>query len=117
MPFTKNKINMIFALAILLLTGCDHPDRVPSDPVLSKTEKWFIVTEIDRPDYFYVSFREEGTNYQFKRQYVSKYCSDWRKLKIGSRWKLVEVVRQGNNSTYSELEGVRSEFCLKVRAL
>ncbi len=97
-----------------MLAGCE---RVSSDPVVSRTEKWFVVTDINQPKHFYVSFREEGTAYRFNDQYVSKHCSDWRKLKIGSRWLLTEVVRQGKNSRYSELEGVRYEFCEKIRAL
>lgn len=114
MIYSGIKFSVISVLALLALMGCE---RAPSDPVVSKAEKWFVVTEIHRPKHFYVGFREEGTNFQFKHQYVSKHCNDWRKLKVGSRWKLVEVVRQGKNSTYSELEGVRYEFCDKIRAL
>jgi hypothetical protein len=101
-------------LLLLVLSGCE---RAPSDPVVSKTEKWFVVTNFSPPKHFYVSFREEGTGFQFKDQYVSKHCNAWRKLKIGSRWKLTEVVRQGRNSRYSEIEGVRYEFCDKISSL
>jgi len=111
---SRIKICTIFCSVLLALTGCE---RASHDPVISKTEKWFVVTEIQSPKHFYVSFREEKTGFQFKHQYVSKHCNDWRKLKIGSRWKLIEVVRQGKNSTYSELEGVRYDFCDKIQAL
>lgn len=107
-------ISLNIALILFVLTGCE---RVPSDPVVSKTEKWFVVTKINQPKHFYVSFREEGTGYRFNDQYVSKHCNYWRNLKIGSRWLLTEVVRQGPNGRYSELEGVRYDFCDKIRAL
>lgn len=114
MLLSRFKSAACLALNILALAGCEHRS---TDPVVSKTEKWFIVTEVKRPKHFYVSFREEGTGFHYRRQYVSKHCSAWDELKIGSRWKLVEVVRQGKNGKYSTLEGVRGDFCDRIRGL
>lgn len=104
----------ISTMVLLLLIGCE---RVPTDPVVSRADSWFIVTKVNPPKHFAVSFREENTGYQFKNQYVEKHCNSWRKLKVGSRWKLTQVVRQGKKGRYTELEGVRHKFCDKLRAL
>ncbi len=114
MLLPKVKRTAFLALVFIAIAGCEHR---PRDPVISKTEKWFIVTEIEEPKHFYVSFQEEGTGFHYRRQYVSKHCSAWDKLKIGSRWQLVEVVRQGKNGKYSTLEGVGGEFCDRLHAL
>lgn len=110
----RNVSLVLASLSFLAIAGCE-PRK--TDPIVAQNEKWFVVTEISQPKHFYVSFREEGTNYHFRREYVSKHCNAWKKLKIGSRWKLTEVVRKGENGLYSELQGVRYEFCDKIEAL
>lgn len=106
---------MILAVCLISQFGCEA--RRSEAPVLSSEIKEFEVVGINQPKHFYVSFREVGTGFVFKNQYVSKHCNDWRKLKLGSRWKLTVVTYQGKNSPYSELKGVRYEFCDAIRAL
>ena len=106
------KTTVAFALiAGLLLAGCE---RQP-DPVLSSTEKWYEVTEVKRPKHFRASFRDESGK-QTPLLSISKHCNVWERLHVGSRWLLTEVVRQGKNGPYTELQGVKA-LCSKLQAM
>lgn len=106
-----NKRVLVLLTTVLLVTGCKP---APHDPLVSQEVKLYEVVGVHRPKHFMVDLREVGTGYVFKRQYVTKHCNQWRRLQIGSKWHFVEVVRQGKNSKYSKLEGVR-ELCARIQ--
>ena len=110
MTFRLLPVFILAIIAVWLLQGCE---RRPPDPVVSVQKKWFTVVDIRLPKHFYVSLREEGTNYVFKDQYVDKNCDDVDKLRVGSRWQFEEVTYQGENSQYSELRNMDS-FCDRI---
>jgi hypothetical protein len=62
-----------------------------------------------------VSLRDDAGN-EYPMLYVSKRCSSWGKLRIGSRWLFVEVLYQGKKGIYAEIEGV-SSLCSKLQAM
>jgi hypothetical protein len=111
----RNKtIGMVTSLVVaLLLSGCEPAQ---DDPVLSTKEKWYVVKEIKRGKRFKVSFRDEVTGQVLLMKLSSSNCSSRRNLQLESRWLLAEVVRQGKNSAYTELEG-KSDLCAKLRAM
>lgn len=100
-------------IAALLLSGCE---RTRDDPVLSAKEKWYVVKEIKRGKRFKVSFRDELTGQVLTMKLGSSNCSNRRNLQLESRWLLAEVVRQGKNGAYTELEG-QSGLCAKLRTM
>jgi hypothetical protein len=103
---------VLLAAVLIILCGCGKRN---ADPLVSTEKKWFVLVDYKTTKHAWVSFREEGTAYTFKRQYVGKYCNALRDQQVGSRWQLVEVVRKGKNSSYTELEGVRYGFCDRAR--
>jgi hypothetical protein len=110
MKFTQTIQLASVLIATLLLSGCG-----PSDPIVSKTQKWYEITEIKPPKRFKVSVRDED-GHEFSMLSVSKRCSAWQKLKIGSRWLLVEVVRQGKHGNYIQVYGA-DQICDKLQAM
>lgn len=104
-------LNKSFALIIAisaLMIGCEA--HVP-DPLLSTKKKTYEIVKINQPKHFYVDVKEVDTGYVYKRQYVSKHCNSWRKLKIGSRWHFEEKTYQGENSTYVKIDGIKTKLC------
>lgn len=96
-------------ITAMMMSGC------PTDPIVSKTIKWYEVIGFQKPKRFKVSLRDESGR-EYPMLYVSKRCSAWEKLEIGSSWQFVEVVRQGKSGVYTEIEGV-SALCDRLQAM
>jgi hypothetical protein len=62
----------------------------------------------------YIVSHENGIIYE--RLYVSKWCSSWRNLKIGSKWKFDEVTYQKGKEVYTKVDKV-SELCSQLKSL
>ncbi len=107
-----NRLLPLVLLVVVFVSGCE----MRSDPLVSSTIKTYEVISIQRPKHFMVTFREVGTK-NVHLEYISKRCSAWDKLKMGSYWNLTEETYQGKDGPYTMLSGVRGEFCWKLENL
>ena len=98
------KLLIILLASLTLLTGCGF-----NDEIVSQKLKTYEVIDVKRPKYFKVSLRDVETNQVFERLRVSKRCSNWRNLKLGSRWQFTEVVKmKEDGSKYSQINDVHT---------
>lgn len=79
------KLLLVLGIA-LFLTGCIGEDYV----VVKKRIKQYEVVGIDPPKRFFVDLRDIETGHVYKHERVSKRCSNWRKLRLGSTWTFTE---------------------------
>jgi len=101
------RIKPIFAAlaaVTMLLTGC-QPGKV-----VDRSLKVYEVVGIKPPKRFKVDLRDVETGKIYKGQYVSKRCSSWKKLEIGSKWKFTQI-------TYKDQDGVLSYSISDVHSL
>lgn len=78
-------------LLALILSGCEK--QIPySDQV-----ETFEVVDVKPPKRFKVELRNVDTGHR-NWYYISKRCSDWDRLEIGSKWKFRQVVTVGADS-------------------
>lgn len=89
----------------IMLVGCEP--RKP-DPIESSIRKVYEIVEVRRPKHFRVDIKDVETGRIYKNKGISKHCNHWQKLKVGSRWYFTEVVYQGKDMRYVEIEGVKS---------
>ena len=73
---------VLLAAIALGLTACG-----PAPTSHSET-RTFEVTDINPPKRFYVDLKDVETGQTFQSVYVSKRCSTWRRVTIGSTWTL-----------------------------
>lgn len=92
-------------ISVFLLTGCEP--RQP-DTVESRIRKVYEIVDIRRPKHFRVDIKDVETGRIYKNKGISKHCNHWQNLKVGSRWYFTEVVYQGKDMRYVEIEGIRS---------
>lgn len=102
--------NLVLVFSCIFLFGCELPKEIKRVP------KTYEVIEIKKPKRFKVSLKdtENGTIYKMVR--VSKRCSNWQKLKIGSKWQFDEVTYQYGDETYVEVDNV-NELCYRLSKL
>jgi hypothetical protein len=98
---------MIIFLVCFSLLGCEFPKEI------KRIEKTYEVIEIKKPKRFKVSLKDIETGVVYKMVSVSKRCSNWQKLKIGSQWKFDEVTYKQGDSTYTEISKV-NELCWRL---
>lgn len=75
---------LLLALVVSML-GCER------DPEIARVTKEYEIMAVDPPKHFTVDVRDVLSNERYNGQYVSKYCSNWDKLKVGSIWVFEEV--------------------------
>lgn len=98
------KLLIILLASLTLLTGCGF-----NDTIVSQKLKTYEVIDIKRPKHFKVSLRDVETNQVFKMIRVSKRCSNWRNLKLGSHWQFTEVVKmKEDGSQYAQITDVHT---------
>ena len=73
---------VLLAAIALGLTACGPA------PTSHSESRTFEVTDIDPPKYFRVDLKDVETGQVFQRVRVSKRCSAWRKVTLGSTWTL-----------------------------
>lgn len=106
-------IMLTLILSVIFITGCKPPQP---DVVESRTRKVYEIVEVRRPKHFRVDIKDVETGRIYKNKGISKHCNHWQKLKIGSRWHFTEVIYQGKDVRYIEIEGVRS-LCEAIKNL
>lgn len=99
----KSMVTAILFAAVLL-SGCQPGE------VVERSLKVYEVVGIKPPKRFKVDLRDVETGKVYKAQYVSKRCSSWKKLEMGSQWKLTQV-------TYKDSEGVLSYSIADVHSI
>lgn len=100
-------------LGVIFLTGCEPHQP---DVVESRIRKVYEIVEVRRPKHFRVDIKDVETGRIYKNKSISKHCNHWPKLKVGSRWYFTEVIYQGKDMRYVEIEGVRS-LCEAIKNL
>ena len=75
---------LLLVSSLLMLSGCQIPDE------LAIEDRIFEVVEINPPKRYYVTLRDLKSGEVFE-VYVSKRCSTWRELKIGSHVTLERI--------------------------
>lgn len=100
-------------LGVIFLTGCEPHQP---DVVESRIRKVYEIVEVRRPKHFRVDIKDVETGRIYKNKSISKHCNHWQKLKVGSRWYFTEVIYQGKDMRYVEIEGVRS-LCEAIKNL
>lgn len=82
---------LVVAIAVGL-SACGP--REPESTFVSRVTGEFVVTKIKPPKRFYVSLRDVDTGQTYNHLYVSKRCSNWAKLKVGSVIRLPKETRE-----------------------
>lgn len=101
------KLKFMFAVivaAMFSLSGCQPGE------IVDRSIKVYEVVGIKPPKRFRVDLRDVETGQIYKSEYVSKRCSSWRKLEMGSQWKLTQV-------TYKDSDGVLSYSIADVHSI
>lgn len=101
------KIKSIIAAlmaATIFLSGCQPRE------VVDRSVKVYEVVGIKPPKRFKVDLRDVETGKVYKDEYVSKRCASWKKLEMGSKWKLTQV-------TYKNSDGVLSYSIVDVHSI
>lgn len=101
---------IIAILACIFLFGCELPKEI------KRVEKIYEIIEIKSPKRFKVTLKDTENGIIYERLYVSKWCSSWRNLKIGSKWKFDEVTYQKGKEVYTKVDKV-SELCSQLKSL
>lgn len=116
----KSKLIMaVLMAATVFLSGCSDPKQV-----VKQTLKEYEIVEVKRPIAFVkaprafkVSIRDIETGQVYKSQTVSRHCSVWKRLDIGSKWKFTELTYKDSEGVVSyEVDGVRG-LCDLLRAM
>lgn len=101
------KLKFMFAAivaAMFSLSGCQPGE------IVDRSVKVYEVVGIKPPKRFRVDLRDVETGQIYKSEYVSKRCSSWRKLEMGSKWKFTQI-------TYKNKDGVLSYAIADVYTL
>ncbi len=89
---------------VLLIGACTSYTEV------ERTAQTFEITKVKPPKRLYVTLKDISTN-EVTRVYVSKRCSQWRKIKVGSTVTLTKVtLRNDKGEMSTRLEG-KSVIC------
>lgn len=107
----KNIFIVTLAAVILSLFGCNYGIEV------GRKVKEYEVVHINPPKRFYVDLKDIETGVIYKSEYVSKRCSYWQKLEIGTKWEFTEITYRNDDGklTY-RLNGVNT-LCDSLRNL
>lgn len=79
-------------LAAAMLSGCDKE--------IHTNHRVFAVVGVKPPKHMRVDLRDVKTGELFKEVSVSKRCSGWQSLKIGTHFWLIERTYQGESFKY-----------------
>ena len=97
--------------ATVFLAGCDSRVEV------SRQLKEYEVIKIYPPKRFHVDLKDVQTGQFYQRQYVSKRCSQWKRLPMYSKWQFTEITYRNEKGELSyRLDGVHG-FCNSLRSL
>lgn len=101
---------MVLALVCAIgLGGCS-----PGGVEVHREDREFVVTDVKPPKRMDISLRDVKTGAQYNRLSVSKRCSNWEGLKVGSKWELPEVTYQhddGSRTKRVEIYRIKNKFC------
>ena len=100
----------VLMASTVLLSGCSDPKQV-----INQTLKEYEIILIKRPISFVkaprsfrVNIRDVETGKVYEAQTVSRHCSAWKRLEIGSKWKFTELTYKDTKGVLSyEVDGVR----------
>lgn len=98
---------LVLALAAVV-SGCDFGKEV------HREDREFEVTHINPPKRMYVDLRDVRTGARYKDVSVSKRCSGWESLRIGSKWVLPEITIQyedGSKTKRVDIQPLKSKIC------
>lgn len=98
----NNKLMVsLLMVGLVLLSGCDN--RVEVD----RQVKEYEVIGIRPPKRFYVDLQDVQTGQIHEREYVSKRCSNWKRLKMSSKWQFTEITYRDDKGNISyRIDGV-----------
>ena len=108
----KRIVLAVLTTAVLVsLSGCNHGVEV------ERKVKEYEVVHINPPKRFYVDLKDVETGVVYKSEYVSKRCSYWKRLELGTKWKFTEITYRNDEGklTY-RLNGVNT-LCDSLRSL
>lgn len=93
-------LTMTAALVCLgLLAGCNRGELVET------TQQTFEVTHVNPPKHFHVTLRNVDTGQVFEDIYVSKRCSRWEEVPVGTTLTLsVGTYRTSASDTFQRIE-------------
>lgn len=81
------------------LTGCTHGELVET------TQQTFEVTHVNPPKHFYVTLRNVDSGQVFEDVYVSKRCSRWEEVPVGTALTLeVGTYRTSASDTFQRIQ-------------
>ena len=84
---------------LVTLTGCTRGELVET------TSQTFEVTHVDPPKRFRVTLRNVDTGQVFEDVYVSKRCSRWKEVPVGTEFSLVVgTYRTSDAHTFQRIE-------------
>lgn len=70
---------LLGALGLLALTACESPWTALPD-----VQREVTVLEVDPPKRLFVTIRDDQNGHIYERIYVSKRCSNWKQVPVGS---------------------------------
>lgn len=92
-------ITIALLATLVLLTGCNHGELVET------TTQTFEVTHVDPPKHFRVTLKNVDSGQVFEDVYVSKRCSRWKEVPVGTELRLVVgTYRTGEAQTFQRIE-------------
>lgn len=90
--------------AVVLLSACTSYTEV------ERTAQEYEITKIKPPKRLYVTLKDLKTN-EVTRVYVSKRCSRWREIKVGSTVTLTKVTLRNDQGEMSTRVEGKSAIC------
>lgn len=99
---------LVLALAAVV-SGCG-----PAGQEVHREDREYEVTSINPPKRMYVSLKDVRTGARYNDISVSKRCSGWQSLKVGSKWVLPEVTYQhgdGSRSKRVDIYALKNKIC------
>lgn len=87
----------IFAICVMAmaLVGCEKPVKE------THTYETYRVLEVKRPKHFRVTLQNVRNGYTKENVNVSKHCSRWQEVQVGSEYTLATHIRYWQDNTRS----------------
>jgi hypothetical protein len=96
-----NPLKISLLAAVLALSACSPPQ------VVSRTSEDFTIVGVKPPKRLRIDVMDSN-GVVYKGLYVSKHCSTWQQIKIGSKVNLDRLVMKGSNGETYVLPSIRT---------
>lgn len=95
---------IVMLCVVLLISACTSYTEV------ERTAQTFEITKVKPPKRLYVTLKDLSNN-EVTRVYVSKRCSRWREIKVGSTVTLTKVTLRNDKGEISTRVEGKSSIC------